>query len=193
MGLWLDSEQQHAACPLSLNYHHPWVPISFAYFSLLQNVFVLRLGRVHAHTHNYQSPAHCWHHLPSSFNAALAISNRERIKAKTETVCEVRKGVTKTRDPICSHSLTSQCRSWTPSLLCFGSLRMTSRGALVENMWERVKSRKKAFFIFKRWHWLFYLFQLSSVFHFLLVRSWLCREQKKNPKQQRLTLIVSHF
>lgn len=68
--LWLDSEQHYAASPLSLNFlsqetYHPHAPISFAYSTLLQNVFVLRLGCVHARTDTHQSPAHCWHHLPS--------------------------------------------------------------------------------------------------------------------------------
>lgn len=70
MELWLDSEQQYAASPLSLSSlshktYHPHTPISLAYSTLLQNVFVLRLGCVRARTNTHQSPAHCWHHLPS--------------------------------------------------------------------------------------------------------------------------------
>lgn len=58
-----------------------------------------------------------------------------------------------------------------------------SGGLWLKTYGKEGSQEKKAFFIFKRWHWLFYLFQLSSVFHFLLVPSWLCREQKNKTKK----------
>lgn len=129
--------------------YHPHAPISFAYFTLLQNVFVLRLGCVQARTHTPTSHRHtagviCHHNSILS----LQVLDRKGIKAKTGTVYEVRRGVTKTRYPICSHSLTSQCRSWTPSLLCFGSLRMTSQGDFGWKYVGKREVKKKGLFYF---------------------------------------------
>lgn len=94
--------------------HHPHAPVGFAQFTLLQNVFVLRSGCVPAQAHTHT------HRVTGTLLASSAIiiqccpcsvKTGKGIKAETGTVCDMRKGVTETRDPICSHSPISQCRS----------------------------------------------------------------------------------
>lgn len=152
--LWWDSQHHHAASPLSLNYLLPrnLSPTCSHWFRTTHPSPECLCAQIRlcacTGTHTHQSLAHCWHHLPSKFNPALAVVDRKGIKAETGTVCDVRKGVTKTRNPICSHSLTSQWRSWIPSLLYFGSLRMTSQGNFGWKYVGKREVKKKGLFYF---------------------------------------------
>lgn len=71
MELWLDSEQHHAASPLSLNYLlpenlSPTCSHRVCIFHSSKECLCAQIRmRACTHTHTHQSPAHCWHHLPS--------------------------------------------------------------------------------------------------------------------------------
>lgn len=154
-------------------------PIGFAYFTLLQNLFVIRFGRVHARSQTHTPTGALLASSAIIIQFCPCSTSQERNKSKDRDCGWSEEGSYKEkRSNLQSQPHQSKQKLNSLSFVLWFTEDDKVRGTLVENMWEREKSRKKAFFIFKRWHWLFCLFQLSSVFHFLLVRSWLCRKQK---------------